>query len=300
MLKFTYGGIFLPLHQDEGVRLKNIWVPLSGQVAQQRKVETIANNVANANTVGFKKDQLVFKEHLTALTQGVDDIHIPRKEFSPADFYHTQGAENALVAVDGSYTIHEQGQFIPTNNPLDIALKGDGFLEVLTPTGVRFTRKGNLSLNKDGELVTDQGFKVLSGLNVTAESLREPASANSVPKPEERVVKVPTNTTLTISLEGDVLTKDGAVGKLSIVEFLDKHALKKEGNSLFITPDEANIIRTDIKTTVNQGFLEGSNVNAIEEMSELIKAHRHFESIQKAINAYDSISGKAANDIGKF
>ena len=280
--------------------MKNIWVPLSGQVAQQRKVETIANNVANANTVGFKKDQLVFKEHLTAFTQGVEEIHIPRKEFSPGDFYHSQGAENAMVAVDGSYTIHEQGQFIPTSNPLDVALKGDGFLEVLTPNGVRFTRKGNLSLNRDSEIVTDQGFKVLSALEVPPEALREPAAINSLPKPEDRVFKVPTNSKLTISLDGEVLTSGGSVGKLSLVEFSDKHALRKEGNSLYLTPDETNILRTDIKTTVNQGFLEGSNVNAIEEMSELIKAHRHFESIQKAINAYDSISGKAANEIGKF
>ena len=280
--------------------MKNIWVPLSGQVAQQRKVETIANNVANANTVGFKTDQLVFKEHLTAFTQGVEDIHIPRKEFSPGDFYHSQGAENAMVAVDGSYTIHEQGQFIPTSNPLDVALKGDGFLEVLTPNGVRFTRKGNLSLNRDSEIVTDQGFKVLTALEVPPESMREPAAINSLPKPEDRVLKVPTNSKLTISLDGEVLTSGGSVGKLSLVEFSDKHALRKEGNSLYLTPDEKNILRTDIKTTVNQGFLEGSNVNAIEEMSELIKAHRHFESIQKAINAYDSISGKAANEIGKF
>ena len=280
--------------------MKNIWVPLSGQVAQQRKVETIANNVANANTVGFKKDQLVFKEHLTAFTQGVEDIHIPRKEFSPGDFYHSQGAENAMVAVDGSYTIHEQGQFIPTSNPLDVALKGDGFLEVLTPNGVRFTRKGNLSLNRDSEIVTDQGFKVLTALEVPPEAMREPAAINSLPKPEDRVLKVPTNSKLTISLDGEVLTSSGSVGKLSLVEFSDKHALRKEGNSLYLTPDETNILRTDIKTTVNQGFLEGSNVNAIEEMSELIKAHRHFESIQKAINAYDSISGKAANEIGKF
>ena len=280
--------------------MKNIWVPLSGQLAQQRKVETIANNVANANTVGFKKDQLVFKEHLAAYNAENNDIDIPRKEFSPADFYHTQGVENAMVAVDGSFTIHEQGQFIPTSNPLDIALKGDGFLEVLTPTGVRFTRKGNLSMSRDGELVNDQGFKVLKALEVTQEVMRDPASVGSIPKPEDRIMKVPTNAKITFSLEGEVLTNAGSLGKLSVVEFADKQALKKEGNSLFITPDEANILRTDIKTTVNQGFLEGSNVNAIEEMSELIKAHRHFESIQKAINAYDTISGKAANEIGKF
>jgi flagellar basal-body rod protein FlgF len=280
--------------------MKNIWVPLSGQVAQQRKVETIANNVANANTVGFKKDQLVFKEHLTAFTREPDSVDIPRNEFSPADFYHSQGAENAMVAVDASFTVFEQGQLTPTNNPLDLALQGEGFLEVLTPTGVRFTRKGNLSLSKDGELVTDQGFKVLSALEIPENILREPASASSVPKPEDRVIKVPTNKPVSISLEGNIFTKDGTVGKISVIEFNDKHALRKEGNSLFITPDELNIKRTEIKTTVNQGFLEGSNVNAIEEMSELIKAHRHFESIQKAINAYDSISSKAANDIGKF
>lgn len=280
--------------------MKNIWVPLSGQVAQQRKVETIANNVANANTVGFKKDQLVFKEHLTALTSGVEDIHIPRKEFSPADFYHTDGAENAMVSVDGSFTVFEQGNMIPTSNPLDLALKGEGFIEVLSPHGVRFTRKGNLSLSRDGELVTDQGFKVLSALNITDELLRAPATSENLPSPEERIIKVPGNTKLTFTSEGEILTKEGIVGKISVIEFKDKHALKKEGNSIFLSPDEKNINRTNIQTTVNQGFLEGSNVNAIEEMSELIKAHRHFESIQKAINAYDQISGKAANEIGKF
>lgn len=280
--------------------MKNIWVPLSGQVAQQRKVETIANNVANANTVGFKKDQLVFKEHLTALTKGVEDIDIPRKEFSPADFYHTQGAENAMVAVDGSFTIFEQGTLIPTSNPLDIALKGEGFLEVLTPNGVRFTRKGNLSLSRDGELVTDQGFKLLSAINVSDEALRDPASLGNVPTADERIIRVPTNSKLTFNNEGEILTREGVIGKISVVEFKDKHALKKEGHSVFITPDETNINRNNIQTSVNQGFLEGSNVNAIEEMSELIKAHRHFESIQKAINAYDQISGKAANELGKF
>lgn len=267
--------------------MKNIWVPLSGQIAQQRKVETIANNVANANTIGFKKDQLVFKEHLTALTKGVEDIHIPRKEFSPDDFYHTQGAENAMVAVDGSFTVFEQGQLMPTNNPLDLGLQGEGFFEVLTPTGIRFTRRGNFNLNKDGEIVTDQGFKLLSGRNPNA-------------TPDERVIRVPNNLALTISQSGEIFTREGVVDQLSVVEFKDKHALRKEGSSLFITPDLENIMRAELTTSVRQGFLEGSNVNAIEEMSELIKAHRHFESIQKAINTYDQISGKAANEIGKF
>lgn len=280
--------------------MSNIWVPLSGQIAQQQKVETIANNVANANTVGFKKDQLVFKEHMTALSKEAQDIDVPRKEFSPDDFYHTQGGQNAFVKVDGSFTIHEQGAMMPTENPLDLALKGDGFLEVLSPNGVRFTRKGNLSISKDGDLVTDQGFKVLSPVAMSPEQMREPAAAQSFPKPEDRIVKLSPNERVAISQEGDILTKNGSIGKISVVEFNDIQALRKEGNSLFLTPDELNVKRVGVKTTVHQGFLEGSNVNAIEEMSELIKAHRHFESIQRAINAYDSIGSRAANDIGKL
>lgn len=279
--------------------MKNIWVPLSGQIAQQRKVETIANNVANANTPGFKKDQLVFEEHLTALKKGSDDVHIPNKEFSPQDFYHTQGAENAYVAIAGSYTSHDQGQLVPTSNPLDLALNGTGFMEVLTPQGVRFTRKGNFSISKDGELVTDQGFKVLQALELKPEDLRGPA-AESLPAPEERIIRLPHNQPITVSREGEILTREGTIGKVSVVEFADTQALRKEGSALFINPSDENARRVDIKTTVNQGFIEGSNVNAVEEMSELIKAHRHFESIQKAINAYDSINGKAVNDLAKF
>lgn len=279
--------------------MKNIWVPLSGQIAQQRKVETIANNVANANTAGFKRDQVIFKEHLTALTKGVDDIHIPRKEFGPDDFYHTQGGENAAVAVAGTYTIHEQGTIIPTQNPFDIALNGPGLLEVLTPQGVRYTRQGNLSLSADGELVTSHGFKVLMAVEASPAEIRGPAG-QSLPKPEERVIKLPANQPLTFTQEGEIFTRQGSLGKLSVVEFADRQALQKEGGTLFINPDEANANRVGVKTMVVQGSVEGSNVNAIEEMGELIKAHRHFESIQKAINSYDSISSKAANDIAKF
>src|SRR5690606_26870910 len=267
--------------------MKNIWVPLSGQIAQQRKVETIANNIANANTPGFKRDQLVFKEHLTALTKGSDDIHIPRKEFSPADFYHSQGGENAFVKVDGSYTIFEQGQLQPTHNKFDMALNGQGMFEVLTPHGIRYTRRGSFTLSKEGELVTDNGYKVL----------RQSTEGES---PEDRAIKIDTGKNFSVSPEGQIFSPDGLVGTLAVVEFKDPHALKKQGNSLFINNDLENLIREEIKTTVNQGFVETSNVNAVHEMSELIKAHRHFDNIQKAISTYDNISGRAVNDIAKF
>ena len=272
--------------------LKNIWVPLSGQIAQQRKVETIANNIANANTAGFKKDRLAFKEHLTALTKIPDDLDMPTGDWKPDDFYRSQGAENAYVKVDGSYTDFEQGALNPTNNPLDLALNGKGFFEVLTPAGIRFTRGGNLSLNAQGELTTAQGYKVLAKLDPEADS--------SGSTPDARVIKLPPGQKVSISREGDIYNQSGMVGSLSVVEFKDLDAVRKEGHSLVINNDAENIQRSKVSTSVNQGFIEGSNVNAIKEMSELINAHRHFENIQKAINTYDAISSKIVNDIAKF
>lgn len=269
--------------------MKNIWVPLSGQIAQQRKVETISNNIANANTAGFKKDRLTFKEHLTALEHGVDMIDLPNKEWSPQDFYRSQGAENALVETDASYTIFEQGPLQPTNNPLDLALQGKGFFEVLTPHGVRYTRNGTFTLSSQGEIVNQQGHKLLSH-----------SAANQEVTIESRIIKIPTTSRISISKEGEIFSQDGVLAKISVVEFTDVNALRKQGSSLFISNNEQNIMRNNIETKVNQGFIEGSNVNAIREMSELIQAHRHFENIQKAISTYDNISGRAVNDISKF
>lgn len=278
--------------------MKNIWVPLSGQMAQLRKVETIANNIANANTAGFKRDEVVFKEHLTALSaKGSEDIHLPNKEFSPEDFYHTQGQENAMVKVDGSFTDFTQGTLKPTNNPLDLALFGEGFYEVLTPHGVRFTRKGHFSISKDGEIVNDRGFKLLSPKVGDSQGGDETALIS----PESRVIKVPPNLKkLSISKEGEIFTEAGLITQISVVEFKDPHALRKQGNALYANPFETNTFETAKKTAVHQGFVEGSNVNAVKEMAELIKANRHFENIQKAISTYDNISGRAVNDISKF
>lgn len=273
--------------------MKDLWVPLSGAIAQQRNVETIANNVANANTPGFKRDQLAFKEYMTALDKGVEEIDLPNKEWSPEDFYRSYGAEHSQVKVDGSYTDFEQGQLSPTGNHFDIALRGEGFMEVLTPGGIRYTRRGSLSLDIDGHLVTDQGFKVLKKLEPGA----DPANP---PQPNDRFIKFTQQGQVSITLQGDVISGQNQIGSLSIVEFQDRHALRKEGHSLFINPNPENIKREDIKTAVHQGFMEQSNVNAVAEMSQLIKANRNFESIQKVIKAYDNMSAKGVNEISKF
>jgi len=268
--------------------MKELWVPISGAIAQQRKVETIANNVANVNTPGFKKDDITFKEYLTTIDKGYQDIDLPRKEWAPQDFYRSYGAEHSKVKVDASYINFSQGQLSPTGNNLDIALRGKGFLEVQTPNGIRYTRRGILSVRNDGTLITDQGFPVLARTN----DPQAPADG--------RQIKLPNGSRqVAVTLQGDIFADNQAVAKLNVTEFKDNHALRKEGGSLFLNKD-LNNIKTDSATSVHQGFVEQSNVNAVSEMSELIKAHRHFEAIQNVIKTYDQVSQKGVNEIGKL
>ena len=270
--------------------LKDIWVPVSGALAQQRKVETIANNVANINTPGYKRDKIIFKEYLTALDKGVES-NLPQKEWSPGDFYHTHGAENSQVRVAGTYTDFTTGQLLPTGNVFDLGLKGKGFFEVLTKNGIRYTRTGKFSVSPEGRLVTQGGDPVLGRPDAV--------DAGNLGEPSQRVIVIPSGK-FSVNREGEIFDNGRKVSRLSIVEFRDIHALKKEGNAYYANGNDGNILRTRGGSEVYQGFLEGSNVNAVTEMSDLIKAHRHFESIQNAIKAYDNMEGKAVNEISKF
>ncbi len=276
--------------------MKDIWVPISGQIAQQRKVDTIANNIANANTKGFKKDDVVFREHLTALTKGVDHVDLPNKEWAPKDFYHSHGAESAKVKVDGSFTDFSQGQLEPTQNPFDLALYGKGFFEMLTPRGIRFSRVGSFTVDKEGFVVDINGNKLLQ----EGKEAKEGEEKEFEPI-EKRFLQIPNNVKkVTVTQDGSIYIDRDQIGKVSVVEFNDLHALKKEGSNFFLN-DKPNNIKTAFKrTSVHQGYTEGSNVNAVGEMAKLIKAHRHFENIQKAVEIYDGINGKLINDLGRY
>ena len=120
-----------------------------------------------------------------------------------------------------------------------------------------------------------------------------------IPQPENRTIKVESGK-LTINNQGQIYQKGQLIGELSIVEFKDASNLKKEGNSLYINNDSRNILKAERKTVVHQGALELSNVNTVEEMSNLIKAHRQLESIQRAIKTYDNMANKSYNDLARF
>src|SRR5690606_11946683 len=148
-----------------------------------------------------------------------------------------------------------------TSNPLDVALEGKGYLEVATPAGVRFTRNGHLKIDADGRLVTRDGHPVLGEGNAQ--------------DPAQRSIRVSGTRNLTISHSGEVYDGDQLVGRLSIVEVSNTDALQKQGSSLYALKQPYNVQvfnATDVK--VHQGFTELSNVNVVEEMTDMILATR--------------------------
>ena len=276
-----------------------IWPALSGSIAQSERLDTIANNLANADTNGFKRDQVAFRSVMGSAVTAAMKEEIPRKPPTEKDFHRLDGSDASYVVLDGTFTDFSQGRVKVTGNPLDIALEGKGFLEVLTPQGVRYTRQGSLRMSADGALVSMEGFPVLARGGTPGAEGEKP-----VPREELMARAIRLNTTtggkVGITTEGRVFQGKQEVGELSVVEFVDAKMLKKEGSAVFANETPANISKNPLATNVKQGMLEASNVNSIAEMMELLKSSRLFEANEKVIKTYGDLEARAVNDLGKL
>lgn len=312
-----------------------IWTAVSGGMAQSQNIDIIANNLANANTTGFKKDQPTFKEYLTAVENPPSPaIDIPRTAFKDSDFYHFDGRENAMVNMSGVHTDQTQGTLKPTQGPFDLAVDGPGFFSVQTPAGIMYTRSGDFKVDGNGVLMTNDGYPVLALAGEAAEARQEamggaqqpptdqanaapklatrsPASVNPFTNPQGlngQPVLQPVQLKgalsgadrLHIAPTGEIYSGDQLVGILAVAEFPNANQLKKTTSSLYANTNPVNVPTVASLSRVRQGFLEQSNVNAITEMTELLKANRMYESNMRAIKAYNDISGKEANEVGKL
>ena len=265
---------------------KGVYTALSGAIAQSQRLDTIANNLANVNTPGFKRDQQLFREFLTANERPAEVIQVPRIPASIESFYDMQGGDKSYVDSNGTYTDFSQGGLRPTGNHLDVALDGKGFFEIATPAGMRMTRHGAFSLDGNGTLVTRDGFPVMS---------------EGVPGQDPATRRIQTTGgSLTITDNGDVLEENKKIGRLSVVEVEKKENLQKVGNNLYnfradVLP-ESTVVQNP---SLRQGYVEVSNVKIVKEMTDMIAASRVFESTQKAISAYDSMTEKLVNQVPK-
>lgn len=267
--------------------IKGIYTAVSGSMAQNLRLETTANNLANINTPGFKKDAQVFREYLTDEEKLPEVIQVPKVPASIESFYDMQGIDKSYVDTSGTYSDFTQGGLKQTGNVMDFAIDGNGFFEVATPKGVRFTRNGSFSIDGQGQLVTKQGWPVLK-------------KAEAGVAIDQRTIKVPISGSFSITDQGEIFIDGDQNGQISLIELNDRKALNKEGSSVFgIKPNMNPQLNSVTNPHLKQGFIEQSNVNIVQEMTDMISATRLFESNQKAIQAFDSMADKLVNVVPK-
>lgn len=235
------------------------YIALSNQGALRREMDSIANNMANMNTTGFKGERMMFVDHLTRSRSG--------------DFIADQRL--AFVRDIASYRDTSAGPIEQTGNTLDVAIHGDGFFAVQTPDGERYTRSGNFRLDNGGQLVTQDGLPVLSDAGAPIFFARE-------------------DTTITISGDGSVSTENGQLGKLRVVTFDNEQDMLRMGSGLYAT-EQAPIAKPDAQ--IAQHALEKSNIEAITEMTRMMDVNRRYASTQKMIDAEDERIRKMVREL---
>ncbi len=248
----------------------------AGMVAQFNRLDTIANNLANVNTSGFKKKSLITGDFARLYKEARDELPIKNQSLEGASYINR--AMSRVPHIVESYTDNALGSLEKTDNRFDIALSQEGlFFAVKTPDGVRLTRDGSFSLNDEGVLVTKEGYKVLP------QNYRSDPDANIRFNVEDTLVELDKNGQFYNLAPGSTQLIEGS--KLLIVQAENIKYLQQEGNGLYI-PDSADALKPlDESGAVLQGFIEKSNVNPITEMVAMIEANRLVGMYQKAMDS---------------
>lgn len=246
-----------------------IYSALSGAVAQERALAVVANNVANANTTGYKADRVAFDEALG-------------REIAPGD--EERSAALKYTAINRVEADQSSGGVMQTGRALDVAMQGPGFFAVATPNGERYTRSGAFVADAEGVLRTPGGHAVMGD----AGGAVRPGVELSLPQGAGEVL---------IAEDGTINVDGAEVGKLKVVNFGQPGLLEKEGLTLFRDPGGAQVADQQSVQLI-QGSLETSNVNAVSGMTDLITVTRAFDALQKVIQTFREIDSKAARDLG--
>ena len=250
---------------------QGIYTLVSRGSTLQTSMDTIANNLANVNTIGYKEDQPAFQE-LFATSMGV------ASESDEETFAHHEhlapytGVGTFFVSVADMGKNLSPGRLQSTQNTFDFAIVSeDGYFSVATPQGERFTRAGNFQLNQDGVLVTADGYPV-SG--------------------KEGPITVK-GTDVRLGDDGSIVVDGQRAGALKLVTFPFPHRLQKLGGSMFVPGDPENQPRVMEDVQLSQGMLESSNVNTVREMVKMIEANRAYTTMQKALTSADDMNRQA-------
>ena len=256
--------------------LKGLYTAYTGMINEQHRMDTMTNNLANASTVGFKKEG--------ATSQSFDDILTVKIKDQSVGLQNVQriGTNNPGVKIGENYTDYTQGSFRVTDNTYDLALGGEGFFAIeytnkAGETSTMYTRAGQFTLNRDGYLVNENGDYVLGTQN--------------------QRIRLNTLQDSEISSNGTITQNGVEVARIQVTDFEDYNYLENFGETYYRPVEGARTVQTG--ATVNSGYLEMSNVQVVSEMVNLIAITRAYESNQKIIQTYDDTLDVAVNQLGR-
>lgn len=232
-------------------------VAISAQLALQRRLDTIADNVANTNTAGFRAEQIKFDSVISRFTN--NPVH-----------FANQGE---------SYLSAKTGAFIQSDNPLDLAIKGDAWLAIQTPAGLAYTKDGRMQITPAGELQTLNGYSVL-----------DPGGAPLLLNPNAGPPSIAQN--------GEIRQAGRRIGGIGLYVFPDNVRLDRLDNSSVVSGQPAEPILEGSRASVHQGFVERSNVNGVGEITDLITVSRAFEAVTEMIKKVNDARRDAIRDVG--
>jgi flagellar basal-body rod protein FlgG len=253
--------------------MRALSIAATGMLAQQVNVEVIANNLANMNTTSFKTQRADFQDLL------YQNVEQPGAAIADTGQVLPSGIQIGVgVRTASTYRVTEQGNLVSTSNPFDVAINGKGYFHVLQPDGSdAYSRDGTFSLSPDGQIVTGKGLIVVPGVTVPPDAVN-----------------------VTINNLGQVMATVGGqgapqiLGQFELVRFPNEGGLQPLGDNLFLLTVASGGVITGLPGqpgfgTIQQGFLETSNVNAVKEITDLITAQRAYEMNSKVISAADQM-----------
>lgn len=261
---------------------KAINTAATGMSAQEINVNTLANNIANVNTTGFKKGRTEFQDLL------YETLQEPGAKYSTDTQYNVGTQIGSGSKVSAVRKINTQGSPQITRNPFDLMINGDGFFGILTPSNeIKYTRDGSFNVDHLGNLVNSDGLRVYPGINIP-----------------------PGTTSVNISSTGEVeaylpgQVNPTGVGSIAVFTFANPAGLRSEGKNLVAQTTSSGVPLQNIpgqsnSGVIEQGHLESSNVNVMNEMTELIRAQRAYESNAKVMNVVDGMMGNTNNIVGR-
>lgn len=257
-----------------------LWIAKTGIDAQQTKMAVISNNLANASTTGYKRSRAIFEDLL------YQNQRQPGAQSSQDTMYSTGLMLGTGVRTVATEKLFTQGLASQTENPLDVSIEGKGFLQVLMPDGsLSYSRDGSMQIDSQGQLVTPSGYAIQPAVNI-------PVDAQSITIGMDGIISV--------SLPGTAATTQ--VGSIQLADFINPAGLQPIGGNLYVESTSSGAPQVGTPGlnglgALRQGFIEGSNVNVVEELVSMIETQRAYEMNSRAISTADQMLQFVSNNL---